>query len=535
MLTFTFLFSTHKYGKSYHCCSKPNKNFGSFTRSKLGWITIPLIRFPKSLLTPCLYRNYFITMSNILFQDVPVEQLEKLKMAELGKDPMELKSEHMEYHRLDSVKSNGELLSRLEQHASADSVGDEVPRVHAQAQLDVPAEGVHRVLVQDGAHVSVHDATPTALPAEEQTTKVFHGAARLVQPGSATTNPQNTHIAARRSFNADITKETKNNMDHYSSYTGVQYSPLDMAEYVFWTGDERGVTTAIEDFLQEGMMSKEEAIAFLQEIKFNIDYLRAHYSQNLKAAEENAQQEKLRAMLIEQANAKDYQYRNPALQSFPFGNSPDIIRTIATKNWELNNNLSPVPALPLAELRPEPMKRAYDPMLQTNIITITIVTGTSDYDRDAPMISEEEYEEMMDKLKAADNLYTEYTLEEIIYQLAKMMFSQSLSRDPASARAATQRFMAFLELEAERGQLSRTIEKKVLDVMIAALTDTIGDHPELLQMRESVGVNSANRLMRQFLEASASEPSMSRAILAAYKDELLKGPVMHKLTFPERN
>lgn len=42
------------------------------------------------------------------------------------------------------------------------------------------------------------------------------------------------------------------------------------------------------------------------------------------------------------------------------------------------------------------------------------------------------------------------------------MFSQSLSRDPASARAATRRFMAFLEMQAERGQLSRTIEKKVL-------------------------------------------------------------------------
>lgn len=51
-------------------------------------------------------------------------------------------------------------------------------------------------------------------------------------------------------------------------------------------------------------MSKEEAIAFLQEIKFNIDYLRAHYSQNLKAAEESAQQEKLRTMLMEQASAK---------------------------------------------------------------------------------------------------------------------------------------------------------------------------------------------------------------------------------------
>lgn len=43
-----------------------------------------------------------------------------------------------------------------------------------------------------------------------------------------------------------------------------------------------------------------------------------------------------------------------------------------------------------------------------------------------------------------------------------MMFSQSLFQDPASARAATQQFMTFLELEAEKGQMSRSIEKKVL-------------------------------------------------------------------------
>ncbi|CAK1599013.1 unnamed protein product [Parnassius mnemosyne] len=442
-----------------------------------------------------------------------------------------MKSEHMEFHRLDAIKENGELVSRVEQHASADSAPGEKPHVHAQAKLDVPSEGVHRVLVQDDAQVSVMDATtPTTTVAnEEQTTKVFHGAARLVQPGAATNNPSNhspNHSAVRRAFNADITKETKNNMDHYSSYAGVQYSPLDMAEYVFWTGDERGVTTAIEDFLQEGMMTKEEAINFLQEIKFNIDYLRAHYSQSLRAAEESAQQEKLRNMILEQ-NAKDYQY-HPA-QSFPFGNSADIIRSVASKSWDLSNSLLP-PALPVSsELRPEPVKRTYDPMLQTNIIS------TSDYDRDGPIITEEEYEEMMEKLRAADTLYTEYTLEEIIYQLAKMMFSQSLSRDPASARAATQRFMAFLELEAERGQLSRTIEKKVLDVMIAALTDTIGDHPEMLQPRDGLGVSPANRLVRQFLDTSSSEPSMSRAILAAYKDELLKGPPLHKLGFPERN
>lgn len=68
----------------------------------------------------------------------------------------------------DSVQSNGELVSRLEEHATADSVPGEKPRVHAQAQLDVPSEGVHRVVVQEGDHVSVHDTTATAAPGDEQ-------------------------------------------------------------------------------------------------------------------------------------------------------------------------------------------------------------------------------------------------------------------------------------------------------------------------------------------------------------------------------
>lgn len=55
-------------------------------------------------------------------------------------------------------------------------------------------------------------------------------------------------------------------MEKFSSYTGIQYSPQDMAEYVFWTGDEKGVTLAIEEFLQEGLVS----IHLL--VKINIKY-----------------------------------------------------------------------------------------------------------------------------------------------------------------------------------------------------------------------------------------------------------------------
>jgi hypothetical protein len=46
----------------------------------------------------------------------------------------------------------------------------------------------------------------------------------------------------------------------------------------------------------------------------------------------------------------------------------------------------------------------------------------------AQQVLDEEYEELLERLRAADLLYTEYSLEEVIYQLAKFMFSQSLTR-----------------------------------------------------------------------------------------------------------
>lgn len=48
----------------------------------------------------------------------------------------------------------------------------------------------------------------------------------------------------------------------YRPYSGMQYSPLDMAEYVFWTGDERGATSAIEEFLQDGLVSNTDFKVF---------------------------------------------------------------------------------------------------------------------------------------------------------------------------------------------------------------------------------------------------------------------------------
>lgn len=46
----------------------------------------------------------------------------------------------------------------------------------------------------------------------------------------------------------------------------------------------------------------------------------------------------------------------------------------------------------------------------------------------AQQVLDEDYEELLERLRAADFLYTEYSLEEVIYQLAKVMFAQSLAR-----------------------------------------------------------------------------------------------------------
>lgn len=41
----------------------------------------------------------------------------------------------------------------------------------------------------------------------------------------------------------------------YTKYAGIQYSPTDLAEYVFSTGDEEGVAVAVEELVREGMVS----------------------------------------------------------------------------------------------------------------------------------------------------------------------------------------------------------------------------------------------------------------------------------------
>lgn len=92
-----------------------------------------------------------------------------------------------------------------------------------------------------------------------------------------------------------------------------------------------------------------------------------------------------------------------------------------------------------------------------------------------------DYDETTSRLRLADFLYAEYSLEEVIYQLAKVMFTQSLHEGSEKAQVALQKLTGFLESEGAHGRISPALQKKVLDVLLVALSDTLNESPELMQ------------------------------------------------------
>lgn len=72
------------------------------------------------------------------------------------------------------------------------------------------------------------------------------------------------------------------------------------------------------------------------------------------------------------------------------------------------------------------------------------------------------FDEEGGRTRLADFLYGEYSLEEVIYQLAKTMFTQSLTHGSEESQSALQKLTQFLESEGKRGRISPALQKKIL-------------------------------------------------------------------------
>ncbi|XP_055693943.1 uncharacterized protein LOC129796191 [Lutzomyia longipalpis] len=211
-------------------------------------------------------------------------------------------------------------------------------------------------------------------------------------------------------YESDLKPLLKNNHGKYSAF--------DMAQYVFWTGDEAGVARAIEELIHENYISREKAIKLLSDIKMEIEYLQKAYgSRGLTRAP-------------------------PTVPT----TTPMSTSALPPDNESKSEFLS--------RLRGMATSGQYGNILESNAV---------------------DYDEAAGRLRLADFLYAEYSLEEIIYQLAKVMFSQSLTKGSEHAHIALQRLTEFLESEGNYGRISPSLQKKVLDVLLAALSDTLAD------------------------------------------------------------
>lgn len=285
---------------------------------------------------------------------------------------------------------------------------------------------------------------------------LYYGAARLTYgqnpesvstSTSSTTTPATTTTTGTTTTVDDTTEEISTltsetvsnngakrsgkgpkNAEYFLRHNNGQYSSLEMAQYVFWTGDEEGVARAVEEFIQKGLMSRENAIKFLREISMGIEYLENQYSNR----------------------AQNDQHT-------------ETVRRETTTTFK--------PTTPKTTITTSP-----PPQKEKEFHHVPSLTKVNEISNEKT----KDYDESTGRLRIADFLYAEYSLEEVIYQLAKVMFSQSLTRGSEQAQEALQRLTGFLESEGAHGRISPALQKKVLDVLLAALSDSLAEHPELV-------------------------------------------------------
>ncbi|XP_024944612.1 uncharacterized protein LOC107271631 isoform X2 [Cephus cinctus] len=355
-------------------------------------------------------------------EDSDVEQLQTLKHS-IGNTVAAVREAQAAESRSSTIKESS--IPELNTDASA-----AIEETHEKEAKDASPETP-----------SVATAIPRPLPPSlvpKGQAEVVHGehqrqntSAPAESSSTASLTEQLTENGQRRAYAPQDLSNSLERMDKLATYASVQYSPMDMAEYVFWTGDEKGVTLAVEEFLQEGLMTRDEAIAFLQEVKYNLDNLQPRYAQ---AKERTNLMQKIPLFeKSEQSLPLNKEYQDVLMD--PLKKRPMLLDPLAELS---NNNI-------LGQNR-------QDSLTNRNVPEVA-----------APFRPKDAvYEELLERLKVADFLYTKYSLEEVIYQLAKVMFSQALTRGSNYAQDILQKFTVFLETEAAEGRITRTLEKKVL-------------------------------------------------------------------------
>ncbi|XP_037815653.1 uncharacterized protein LOC119606282 [Lucilia sericata] len=277
--------------------------------------------------------------------------------------------------------------------------------------------------------------------------------------------------AARRSV-AHMTPKTAESLLRHGNG---QYSSFDMAQYVFWTGDEAGVARAVEELIQQDLMTREDALKFLHEIRVGIEYLQKSYANRIFP-------EEIRHNTIK----KSY-----------------IPQTLPTTTTTTSTTTTTVkPTLPYLNLEQNVDTDSIN--LAKTLDSISLWHKLQAMNNAEGRQDITEYESETRRPKITDCQHKEYNLEEIIYKLARIMFTESLAHGDEAQREI-QKLMDFFEREHELGIIPLDLEQKVIHVLLQALSDTLTEKPELWPAAQY----PYNRLLRSYAHMNYARPSPS--------------------------
>lgn len=493
-----------------------------------------------------------------------VEQLDQLRKATGVKATKLVESESSRILNVDgqvqassnkekAVKdaSTGETLASVKESSHLEQRGPgEQPHSVSRTQLDVPALGIHETKVED----SNSNNNNNNLQRQQQQQQLL--------PGSGAAEKKNY---VPYSWNAEEPDRT-------------DYTPTDLAEYILRTGDEEGVAMAVEELLRQGMMTREEAIVYLQDVKAEMNYIRAQQEKlrkiqelreaiNMKKKDEFKAQRRLGEALGTREMEHPPKVPAPAKSSQKASQAPNSKVAAATekakspaakpaaskeathqggsskaggssKGTDASSGSAAAKASSAGEDKnkasaaqhqtsasssgTEAQKRGGERLMLPGGLAPSKMSvlelerlGDEQRARSAQQQAEDDVMGALKKLRGS-SLYDEYTLEEIIYWLAKDMFAHSIVRGDQSAEEALARFANFVETEVSQNKLSGEVEKKVLDIMLAALVDMLREFPSA-QYSGPVSNQLPQRLFPEATEHQAAKLANARVRNAAIR------------------
>ncbi|XP_034138115.1 uncharacterized protein LOC117589937 isoform X4 [Drosophila guanche] len=251
-----------------------------------------------------------------------------------------------------------------------------------------------------------------------------------------------------------------------------QYSSFDMAQYIFWTGDETAVVKAVEELVSGRVITRENALKFLQDIRLGIEFLQRSYANRI---------------FPEEVRQNQLKRHSPPIPTVPSTTSTTSTTTTSTTSTTTEKPFPDVHA-PLAGAVPVKTFDSFNFWNKLKDMDTEAQQELTDYDEG--------------RAKIVEYLYNEYSLEEILYKLAKVMFAQSLAHGSDEAQMELQKLTEFLEHEGNLGVIPIDLQKKVLRVLLSALSDTLTEHPELLP---AARVNLANPFYRLPMHTPSSQ------------------------------